>query len=211
MQLFCGIALKAGERILDSNLPNVWRTYLGRHIDLQELQKVFAHHWKPFMQETNAGFQDATCYESYIAFPTDTKLLWECCEDVYGMMQDSRKRKNLRKSRSNFEAKKTMFLNYQKRRKKSKRQERKLRKCLLKYLLRLMTGYDELIKKHSIVLSKTKSARLKTILDIYHQQHQKAYGGPEQKIQDRIVSLSKPYVRPIVRGKEVKPVEFGPR
>lgn len=30
-----------------------------------------------------------------------------------------------------------------------------------------------------------------------------------QEVQDRIVSISKPYVRPIVRGKEVKSVEFG--
>jgi hypothetical protein len=32
---------------------------------------------------------------------------------------------------------------------------------------------------------------------------------PRESIPDRIVSISKPYVRPIVRGKEVKPVEFG--
>ena len=30
-----------------------------------------------------------------------------------------------------------------------------------------------------------------------------------ESIKDRIVSISKPYVRPIVRGKEVKSVEFG--
>ena len=32
---------------------------------------------------------------------------------------------------------------------------------------------------------------------------------PRESIPDRIVSISKPYVRPIVRGKEVKNVEFG--
>ncbi len=26
---------------------------------------------------------DATCYESYIRFPTDVKLLWECCQWVF--------------------------------------------------------------------------------------------------------------------------------
>jgi len=30
-----------------------------------------------------------------------------------------------------------------------------------------------------------------------------------QSVPDRIVSLSKAYIRPIVRGKEIKPVEFG--
>ena len=30
-----------------------------------------------------------------------------------------------------------------------------------------------------------------------------------ESIPDRIVSVSKPYIRPIVRGKETKSVEFG--
>jgi IS5 family transposase len=209
MQLFCGIVLKPGDRILDSNLPSSWRTYLGKHLDLESLQKVFASHWKPLMKDTNVGFQDATCYESNIAYPTDAKLLWQCCEDVHAMMQAARKRIKLRKSRSNFEAKRIQFLDYQKRRKKSKRLERKIRKTLLKYLLRLLNGYDSLREKHSIILSKRKTDRLKTIVQVYDQQHGKAYGKSDQKIQDRIVSLNKPYIRPIVRGKEIKPVEFG--
>ena len=32
---------------------------------------------------------------------------------------------------------------------------------------------------------------------------------PRESVRDRIVSVSKPYVRPIVRGKEMKGVEFG--
>jgi hypothetical protein len=32
---------------------------------------------------------------------------------------------------------------------------------------------------------------------------------PGKKVADRIVSLYKPYIRPIVRGKENKSVEFG--
>jgi hypothetical protein len=32
---------------------------------------------------------------------------------------------------------------------------------------------------------------------------------PKKSISDRIVSLSQPHIRPIVRGKAGKPVEFG--
>lgn len=32
---------------------------------------------------------------------------------------------------------------------------------------------------------------------------------PRESVEDRIVSISKPYVRPIVRGKEAKNVELG--
>ena len=35
------------------------------------------------------------------------------------------------------------------------------------------------------------------------------YCDKSRRCDDRIVSISQPYVRPIVRGKQSKPVEFG--
>ena len=209
MQLFCGISLKPGERINDKDIVGRWRMYLGKQLDIEGLQKKFAGHWKPYMENTNVGSQDATCYESGIRYPTDVKLLWECCGKVYDIMQRERKILRMRKSRCNFERKKKMFLHYQKMRKKSRRKEKKLRKQLLKFLFRLMNLYNGLSVKHKIILSNRKDHRLKVIAKVYEQQHLKAYGAKDEKIKDRIVSLYKPYVRPIVRGKEVKPVEFG--
>ena len=51
---------------------------------------------------------------------------------------------------------------------------------------------------------------LDTITKVYRQQknHFKS-GDSRESIPNRIVSVSKPYVRPIVRGKETKTVEFG--
>ena len=51
---------------------------------------------------------------------------------------------------------------------------------------------------------------LESITKIYHQQknHFKSSDSRES-IPNRIVSVSKPYIRPIVRGKETKTVEFG--
>jgi hypothetical protein len=46
-------------------------------------------------------------------------------------------------------------------------------------------------------------------MKVYEQQHHKAYDDAKVPIKDRIVSLSKPYIRPIIRGKEIKAVEFG--
>ena len=45
---------------------------------------------------------------------------------------------------------------------------------------------------------------------MYRQQkHHFENNDPRESVRDRIVSVSKPYVRPIVRGKEMKGVEFG--
>ena len=57
-----------------------------------------------------------------------------------------------RKIRNNYDDSSFEFLSYQKSRKKTTRQEKKLRKKLLKYLLRLTRLMGELCKKHSVTL-----------------------------------------------------------
>lgn len=79
---------------------------------------------------------------------------------------------------------------------------------LLKYLGRLIKQLNDLKEKHTIILSASHHNRLRTIHKVKEQQW-KLYFGKQAKVPDRIVSLHKPYVRPIIRGKEVKPVEFG--
>lgn len=209
MQMFCGISLRPGERIEDKNIVSSWRIYLAAHLDIKEHQHVLAKHWKPHMSQTHIGSQDATCYESGVRYPTDIKLLWECCENIFDLIQEQRKKLHLRKSRARFHKKRAVFMNYQKLRKKSKKKEKKLRKFLLKLLLRLMQSFNELSEQHTVVLSNRKQKRLQVIAKVYEQQHLRAYGPSDTVIQDRIVSLYKSYVRPIVRGKESKPVEFG--
>ena len=52
------------------------------------------------------------------------------------------------------------------------------------------------------------SAVCKRVLHHYHQQRQ-VYQTKTHSIEDRVVSISRPYLRPIVRGKAKNPVEFG--
>lgn len=208
MQMFCGIQLRRGEQIKDKDIVGRWRTYLGQYLDMDKLQISCVQHWKPYMQHTHTGFTDATVFESYIEYPTDAKLLWKSCCDVYQMIKEARKRAKLRDTRINHEKRKTQWLSFAKRRKKSKRQNKKICKVLLKYLQRLMKQLTGLKQTHTVTLSASQSNRLKTI-DKVKEQQWKLYFGKEAKVPDRIVSLHKPYVRPIIRGKEVKPVEFG--
>jgi hypothetical protein len=208
MQLFCGILLRPDERIRDTNLPGWWRTYIGKHLNIDAMQIELAKHWKPFMEQTGVGMQDATCYESRISYPTDVKLIWTCCQEVYLLIQHRRKELKLRKSRMNYPRQKESFQSYQKTRKKTRRKEKKLRKRLLKFLLKLLQHADDLQQKYHLSLSHKQQSKLHAVIKVYEQQHGKVYGHIEQ-IKDRIVSLSKPYIRPIVRGKETKTVEFG--
>lgn len=74
--------------------------------------------------------------------------------------------------------------------------------------MKLLQQLEHLQSKYHTKLSLKAQRQLQTIIRIYNQQHGKLYGDTTV-IKDRIVSLSKPYIRPIVRGKEVKQVEFG--
>jgi hypothetical protein len=58
------------------------------------------------------------------------------------------------------------------------------------------------------ILSEKLLNRLDTIRKVYEQQ-KFMYVQQTHSIEDRIVSLSRPFIRPIVRGKAGKPVEFG--
>jgi transposase, IS5 family len=208
MQYFCGIRLKPTEVIKDTNLPSYWRGYIGEHLDIAAMQQIFAKYWKPAITQTNFSSEDATCYESRISFPTPVKLLWDCCSKTYLSYNEIKKQLKQRPSRCNYEDRKREFLSYQKTKKKTKKVEKKLIKKLLKFLLRLLTLHKAVVKDKQIKLSLKQRAQMLTITKVYEQQHSKVYGEVEQ-IKDRIVSLSKPYIRPIVRGKETKAVEFG--
>jgi len=35
------------------------------------------------MKDLDTMYTDAICYESEMRYPTDQKLLWECCERAY--------------------------------------------------------------------------------------------------------------------------------
>jgi IS5 family transposase len=207
-QYFCGIQLKKGEQIKDKDIVGRWRSFLSKNLNMDKLQMSCAWHWRPYMQHVHTGFTDATVFESYIEYPTDAKLIWKSCCDVYQMIKHTRRELRLRHTRINHEKRKTQYLSFAKRRKKSRRQSKKICKALLKYLVRLQDQLNQLCDKYKTVISASQYNRLKTINKLKEQQWQLHFGN-QSTVPDRIVSLHKPYVRPIIRGKQVKPVEFG--
>ena len=76
LQLFCGKLLADNEKVKDKSILTRIRTYIAENTDLEAVQGVLIDHWKRDMSNTHVLQMDATCYESYIRFPTDVKLLW---------------------------------------------------------------------------------------------------------------------------------------
>jgi len=79
----------------------------------------------------------------------------------------------------------------------------------LRYVRRDLQHIETLAERSTFELLSRKQYRdLLVIGEVYRQQEQ-MYGSGIKRIEDRIVSISQPHVRPIVRGKAGRPVEFG--
>jgi len=221
MQFFCGIDLKVGEQIKDSDVVSRWRIRIGQYLKSNEvligLQLSNVEHWKTEMRQVKTNLADATCYESSVRYPTDVKLLWESINYLHGQLKRICKYIGLPMPRSKYKEQEEKYLAYQRKRRKSYKQTRRTIKRLLyllhKYLNFLPRLIGELKRQEAKRLKPCKLktnffSRLSTIKKVYQQQ-QFHFDYPKKPVKDRIVSLAKPYLRPIVRGKEIKRVEFG--
>jgi len=207
-QLFCGIFLE-GKRITNFKIVSDIRTYLSGRLDIKQTQKILAQHWKPYMEQPYIMLTDATCYETAMRYPTNIKLLWESVDWCYGQMKQTCKFLKIRTPRTKYLKQRERYSNYSRKRRKSKKERRVLTRSLLHLLDKLLSQLESIEADHaaSLQMSKKYYRQIKIIRKVLAQQQIIFQTG--QSVQDRIVSLSKSYIRPIVRGKEVKPVEFG--
>ena len=210
-RLFCFRPLNRQKVIEDKGAVSKARGFLASSLDIQKMQKAVVPHWVPFLSHIGINLQDAVCYESYIKFPTDVKLLWDCCEWVGENVRTLCKVLKVRTPRSKYLDQKKQQQAFAKMKKKTYKQTRKRKRKLL-YLLTKLTGQlQEILNRHPEVhqtLDKKFYDHLKTIRTVRIQQKY-MYDHKVNKVGNRIVSFYKPYIRPIKRGKENKPTEFG--
>ena len=208
-QMFCGIILGAGESLKDFKIVSRIRNELGHRLDVQQCQRVLARAWKPYMNQTHVMMEDATCYETQMRYPTNVKLLWESVDWLYHQMSLMCKYCKMRMPRSKYLEQKQKYSNYQRKRKKLRKERIKRTRSLLLLLDKLNGQLDELEEQlpEGFAMPGKYDQRRKVIRKVYRQQLEMFHTG--ESIPDRVVSLSKSYIRPIVRGKEVKKVEFG--
>jgi hypothetical protein len=207
-QLFCGLFL-GSERISNYKMVSEVRCELSGKLNIKSIQKVFAEHWKPCMRQTNIMLTDATCYETSMRYPTNVKLLWESVDWCYEQMRYMCKFLKVRMPRNKYLEQRDKYTNYSRKRKKL-RKETIIRTRSLLYLLDKLLGLLNEIEQKSqnrLVMPKMYYQRIKVIRTVLKQQQQIFATG--KSVPDRIVSIAKSYIRPIVRGKEVKAVEFG--
>jgi IS5 family transposase len=156
---------------------------------------------------------DATATPADITYPTDLKLLNEAREKlelIIDILHQPFKGK-LKKPRTYRKVARREYLQITKLKKVSKNKRRSVIRKQLGYVLRNLNYVDELVNEHGAKLECLTNYQYRCLLvasEIYRQQLE-MWEKKTNRIADRIVSLSQPWVRPIVRGKQSAKVEFG--
>jgi len=211
-QIFCDISINPLRPLKNYKLIDDISEELSDKLKIQQQQDILAEAWKPYMKDLDTFYTDATCYESDMRYPTDQKLLWECCEKSYSLMCTACQRLGIHRPRTKYLDVEKANLTYVKQRKHSKSQQRKITRRLIKLLGKMLAEIRKVCREHESedILTDKETNVIEIITKVYRQQKNHfENNNPRESIPDRIVSISKPYVRPIVRGKEVKNVEFG--
>jgi len=211
-QIFCGIRICPGNPLANYKLIDDIALELSSRLKIQHQQESLAEAWKPYMKDLSTLYTDATCYESAMRYPTDAKLLWECIEKVYPLMCQASRALGIHRMRTKYLCVSRDNMAYMKQRRHTHKRTRKIIRRLLDLLGKILAELRRLEREHpnAGLFSDRQLAETETITKIYRQQrnHHES-GNARESIPNRIVSVSKPYVRPIVRGKETRKTEFG--
>jgi hypothetical protein len=231
MQFFVGLQGFQTNKIFDPSLFVTIRKRLGKEaFDLLNASLIKSLSGKKDIQNNSKKKEDekhppnkgklqadATVADQYITFPTDAKLL-----------NSSRKKLDemidrlyyydvgvLVKPRTYKRVMNTSFLNYSKKKNKSKALHRKMKRKLLESVNRNLNFVQSMLPNPLVLemgkdypLSQKGLDLLEVIKAVYLQQKQ-MYDENTNSCKDRIVSIDQPHVRPILRGKQNARVEFG--
>ena len=154
---------------------------------------------------------DATCVPADITYPTDLKLLNEAREktDVIIDHLHAARTSPTKKPRTYRQKARQAYLRVAKARKPGRGKLRQGIGKQLRYLRRNLDAIAGMAQEGLLVfLPRTRYRQLLVIHELYRQQRW-MYTNRCHRIADRLVSLSQPHVRPIVRGKAGTSVEFG--
>ena len=156
---------------------------------------------------------DATVSPADIKYPTDVDLLNQArktTESIIDILYKSLKDNLDKKPRTYRQNARKDYLKFAKKRKPSVQERREAVKKQLQYIKRNLGHIDNLIDKGGSLqlLSRRQYKNLLVSTEIYRQQDL-MWSNNQKRIDHRIVSLTQPHVRPIVRGKSGSPTEFG--
>ncbi|MCP5243076.1 MAG: IS5 family transposase [Burkholderiales bacterium] len=158
---------------------------------------------------------DATVAEQAIRYPTDLGLLNEArelSECIIDILYTNSPQPRTKKPRTYRQNARKAFLNIAKQKRPTNRKRRAAIRQQLQYLRRNLKHIEVMLTAYPygqpLPLPNWLIRRYWVLPYLYDQQYE-MYKANVRRCEDRIVSISQPHLRPIVRGKLGKAVEFG--
>jgi hypothetical protein len=156
---------------------------------------------------------DATCAPADIAYPTDLNLLNEAreiAEQIIDVLHGPLKGA-VRKPRTYRQQARKAYLSAAKARRLSARKRRRAIGKQLRYVHRDLKHIERLLSSPHVSLMLLPPGLYRKLLVIHelYRQQQQMFDQRCHRVEGRIVSISQPHIRPIVRGKAKAPTEFG--
>jgi len=152
---------------------------------------------------------DATCCPVDMRFPTDVLLLNEAREKLEGMIdrQHEALGKQKAKPRTYRKVARKDYLRFARARRRSGKLVRAQIRRQLGYVRRDIAH----VKSLGVGLLTEKEQGTFSVIEKLYEQQKEMHDEHKHSVHDRIVSLWRPYARPIKRGKETADTEFGPK
>jgi len=213
MQAFCGLDNFVTVPLLNSSSLSK----IGKRLGKQYFDELERETYKVLIEQKiikgKGMLVDATVFPEYIRYPTDPGLLNEAREWVVKKIKKLGSSLGI-KVRTYCRKAHKEYLSFSKKKNRSRKTIRRIKKSLLQHLRRNINQMESLLEKskhQGIKLEQKILDRFEVVRTVYKQQLQ-MYREKINRINDRIVSLHRPWTRPIVRGKlGNKAVEFGPK
>lgn len=162
---------------------------------------------------TNKGklLIDATCAPADIRYPTDIALVNDSREKSEAIIDTlfAPLKGTQRKIRTYRQKARRQYVAFIKNRKSSAHHRRKALGQQLRYLKPNLATIDSLSQQVSLSLLSRRQYRERLVIKEVYRQQSWMYENRSKRIPNRIVSISQPHIRPIVRAKASAPTEFG--
>jgi hypothetical protein len=208
-QAFCGFEHFEIKPLLNSSSLTKLRKRLG----IKFIKELEAETYKVLIEKKiikgKGLMADATVFPEKIKYPNDIGLLNDVRQWIVKEIKKISK-KTGKKIRTYCRKAQKTYLNFAKRGRKTKKIIKKAKREMLQYVRRNIQQVRKLIEDTQQTVEKKFSEKLELAEEILKQQYE-MYRGNTRSVKNRIVSFYRGYVRPIKRGKNGKPVEFGPK
>lgn len=152
---------------------------------------------------------DATACPQDIAYPTDLNLLNDAREKSEELIDELQVGLTTAKPRTYREIARKQYLKTAQKKKKTRKEIRKAIRQQLQYLKRNISSILKLLNQHDTIPLRKKQYKYLLVIQSLYDQQKYMYDKRVHSVEDRIVSIHQPHVRPIVRGKTNANVEFG--